>query len=99
MIDLIVFRGAGTRYGGEIFEPLLSEVAPAVQRGKYEIDFSTPKVTHRLDVEYTPALAVGDEASIRDDRTDTTFFGLVREFSHVRSGVVVYSSVVVEVAQ
>lgn len=99
MIDLVVLRGTGARYGGEIFEPLLSEVAPALQRGKYEIDFNTPKVVHSLTVEYSPALAVGDEASIHDDRSGTTFFGIVREFSHVRDGVAVYSSVVVEVAQ
>ena len=43
MIDLYVYRGLGEREGNEIFEPLLSEAAPALQRGKFEIDFSTPK--------------------------------------------------------
>ncbi len=99
MIDLFVYRGLGERDGGEIFDPLLSEVAPALQRGKFEIDFNTPKVEHSLEVAYSPALRPGDEVSVRDSRTNEVVFGVVKDFSHVRDGVVVYTTLSIEVAQ
>lgn len=99
MIDLIVFRGLGERDGGEIFDPLLSDTAPALQRGKFEIDFNTPKILHQLEVAYLPTLRLGDEVSISDPRVSEVFFGAVKEFSHVREGVTVYTAVSVEVAQ
>ncbi len=99
MIDLFVYRGLGERDGGEIFDPLLSDVAPALQRGKFEIDFNTPKIDHSLEVEYTPALRPGDEVSVRNSRTNEVIFGVVKEFSHVRNGVSVYTTLSIEVAQ
>lgn len=99
MIDLFVYRGMGERDGGEIFDPLLSDVAPALQRGKFEIDFNTPKVEHTLEVEYTPTLRPGDEVSVRDSRTNNVIFGVVKEFSHVRDGATVFTTLSIEVAQ
>lgn len=99
MIDLIVYRGLGEREGAEIFEPLLSSVAPALQRGKFEIDFNTPKVEYRIEVAYEETIGVGDEVSIQDPPTGRVVFGMVQSFSHVRDGVQVYTSVVVEAPQ
>lgn len=99
MIDLYVYRGLGAREGNEIFEPLLSEVAPALQRGKFEIDFSTPKIEYRIDVVYTESLRPGDEVSIQDPPTGRVMFGVVKSFSHVRDGVTVFTSAVVEAPQ
>lgn len=99
MIDLFVYRGLGERDGGEIFDPLLSEVAPALQRGKFEIDFNTPKIEYSLEVEYTPSLRLGDEVSVRESRTNMVVFGVVKEFSHVRHNTIVYTSLTLEVAQ
>ncbi len=99
MIDLIVYRGLGEREGAEIFEPLLSAVAPALQRGKFEIDFNTPKVEYRVEVAYEETLSMGDEVSIQDPPTGRVMFGMVKNFSHVRDGVQVYTSLIVETAQ
>lgn len=99
MIDLIVFRGLGEREGQEIFEPLLSDVAPAVQRGKYEIDFATPKTVFRVEVAYAPTLRLGDEAVLHDPFTGDVTFCVVREFSHVREGVTLFTNISVEAAQ
>lgn len=99
MIDIIVLRGAGDREGGEIFEPLLSDIAPALQRGKFEIDVNTPKIRTSMEIEYTPSLSQGDQVSAVDSRTGEVVVGVVSELSHVIDGPVIYTKTVVEVPQ
>ncbi len=99
MIDLYVYRGLGELEGSEIFEPLLSDTAAALQRGKFEIDFNTPKIEYRLEVAYDATIRAGDEVSVQDPPTGRVMFGVVKSFSHVRDGVTVYTSVTLEVPQ
>lgn len=98
MIDIVVVRDSGSRDGGDIFDVMLSEVAPALQRGRFEIDFNTPKVVHSIEVAYTPGLSVGDEVSLVDTY-GAALYGVVKEYTHVREGVVLRTTVVVEVPQ
>ena len=99
MIDLVVFRGQGSREGAEVFDPLLSDTQAAIQRGKFEIDFNTAKVIHTLEVAYAPEVRLGDVVSVRDSRTDAVVVGAVKEFSHVMHGVVMTTTMVLEEAQ
>lgn len=99
MIDLIVFRGSGDREGSEVFDPLLSSVQAALQRGKFEIDFNTPKIMQTLEVQYDTTVRQGSEVSIADSRTGEVVYGVVKDFSHVVDGPVVYTKVDIEVPQ
>lgn len=99
MIDIVAFRGLGDKDGGEIFDPLLSALAPALQRGKYEIDFNTPKIPTSMEIEYTPSMRHGDQVTAIDSRTNEVVHGVVKDFSHVIEGPVVFTKVSVEVPQ
>ena len=99
MIDLFVFRGAGDKDGGEIFNPLLSDVSAALQRGKFEIDFNTPTIQNSLEVVYSPGLRLGQQVSVSDSRTGMVIYGVVKSFSHVINGVTLFSKIDIEVPQ
>lgn len=99
MIDLYVFRGAGDRDGDEIFDPLLCDIAPALQRGKYEIDFNTPKIQQTMEVGYASAVRAGDQVSVSDSRTGEVIYGVLRDYSHVLDGPTVYTRISIEVPQ
>ena len=99
MIDLFVFRGAGDKDGGEVFDPLLSGVAPALQRGKFEIDFNTPTILTSLEVAHNGALMPGQKVSVSDSRTGAVVYGVVKNFTHVAHGVTVFTKVDIEVPQ
>lgn len=99
MIDLIVFRFAGDKEGEEIFDPLLSDVVAALQRGKFEIDFNTPKIPTSMEIEYTPSMRCGNQVAAVDSRTGEVVYGVVKDFSHVVDGPTIYTKVNMEVPQ
>ncbi len=96
MIDLVAIRGVGTSDGGEVFDPLLSSIEAAVQRGRYEIDQSTPMQAIDMTIVYTPTLQVGRVIEALDITTGMAVRGVVKSFTHVVDGVVVFSSVALE---
>lgn len=99
MIDLIVFRFAGDKEGEEIFDPLLSDVSAAIQRGKFEIDFNTPTIPTALEIEYTATMRQGNQIAAIDSRTGGVVYGVVKDFSHVIDGPVIFTRVNMEVPQ
>lgn len=100
MIDIIVFRFAGDKEGEEIFDPLLSDVVAAIQRGKFEIDFNTPTIPTAMEIEYTPSMRPGNQVAAIDSRTGEVVYGVVKDFSHVATPeAVIYTKVNMEVPQ
>jgi len=97
VIDILVIRGAGDTDGGEVFDPLLSSVEAAVQRGRFEIDSSTPIRSTEVECVYTPTLEIGKVVTVLDITTGQEVRGVVKQFSHVVEGVAVYTSLSLEV--
>jgi len=97
VIDILTIRGPGDADGGEVFDPLLSSVEAAVQRGRYEIDQSAPIQNVNLDCVYTPTLQVGSVIEALDITTGLAVRGIIKSFTHVVDGVVVFTSISLEV--
>ena len=52
-----------------------------------------------LEVQYDTTVRQGSEVSIADSRTGEVVYGVVKDFSHVVDGPVVYTKVDIEVPQ
>lgn len=96
MTDIIVYRGAGDKEGEEIFDVLLSEVAPALRRGSYEIDKVSPREIVDSEVVYLPQIRRGMLLEIVNTDTGASDRGVVSSFMHAVVGPTVFTRVQME---
>jgi hypothetical protein len=64
MTDVTVIRGDGHRAGQDINSPILCADAPAIARGRTEIDLSTPAADITIEARFQPEAMPGQTIDI-----------------------------------
>jgi hypothetical protein len=97
-ISIAVYRGTGTRDGGEVSESLLGDSLPAaLARGRAELDaYAQPRRTVTLDLIFAPALRLGDLVEVDDPVQGLAWRGKVTGIRHRDDGVSLISTLTVE---
>lgn len=96
MIDLIVIRGQGDVDGGEISDPLLCSVEPALARGRQEIEKRARARRVRLRTVYRAGVLKGQIAEVHDSLQGVVWAGPIMGVSHVVEGVETYTVLDIE---
>lgn len=87
MTDIVVIRGLGDREGDDIIDALLSTEAPALSRGRAELDErATAKVTRDITVPYESGIELGQLARVQDPLQGETYSGKIIDIAVVFRG-------------
>ena len=70
----------------DIIEPLLTDIRPALERGRAELDKGEPLQTVRISALYVPGLATGDLVEIRDLYQGGPYRGKITSVEHTAAG-------------
>lgn len=91
-----VYRGSGTRHGGEIREPLIgSNLAAAQARGKAELNASAhARLAVSLSLPYRSDLSLGALVSVTDDTE--TWVGQIVGLAHQIDGATAITTLTVD---
>ena len=74
-IEITAVRGAGSRTGDTVVDPLIGSVAVAVARGRTVIDAHTPRTLVTLNVPHRPGYRPGLLGEIDDPAQGGTWRG------------------------
>lgn len=96
MIDIIVIRGEGKIDGGEVVSPLLTDLVPATDRGRQEIEKHTTARRVTLKTVFRPGVMKGDIVEVADSLQGPVWRGPIMGLSHVAEDGLTYSLLTVE---
>lgn len=96
MIDIIVVRGAGDIDGGEVVDPLLTSLEPALDRGRQEIEKSASAVRVSLRSVFRQGVRKGQLVEVADSLQGSVWRGVIMGVSHAIEGAYVYSTLDIE---
>lgn len=83
MPDIIVQRGAGTRQGEDVIDPLLTTVSACLARGQMELDEHTEGLQPvTVSCLYRDGLLLGDVVQIYDEYYGTIWYGKITSIRH-----------------
>ncbi len=93
-----VYRGAGTRPGGEIRDPLIGiDSDTAIARGRAELnDSAHNRLVVTLALPYRGDLALGGLVAVTDSLTSTTWVGQITGIAHRIDGVTAITTLTVD---
>lgn len=93
-----VYRGAGTRPGGEIRDPLIGiEESTALARGRAELNRTAhDRLAVTLTMAYRGDLALGRLIAVTDSVTATTWVGQITGIAHQVDGSAALTTLTVD---
>jgi len=87
MIDIIVVRGEGDKRGPDIADPMLSEISVATERGRVEIDASTPARSVQVSANFRPGIKAGQLIEVLDALQGVSWRGKITAVDNAIEGV------------
>ena len=85
-MNITVKRHTADRPAPDIIEPLLTDIRPALERGRAELDKGEPLQTVRITALYVAGLAPGALVEVRDYFQGGPYRGKVASVEHSISG-------------
>ncbi len=93
MIDIFVQRYVGDKRGEDIIDPLLSDLAVALARGRTELDKTAlPQQPVQLAVRFRTGIRLGQLAEAHDAMQGVSWRGKIAGISHKISNGQVYTT-------
>ena len=87
MIDIFAIRGDGPYWRGpDITEPLICDLSVALERGRVEIDNSSPSRTVQMTIKYRPGLRVGQLVEVIDAMQGAKWRGKITSIDNAIEG-------------
>jgi hypothetical protein len=81
--DIIVLRAPGDKQGGQVIDPLLTQLEAALERGRNELDeHATLQQQVQLKVVFRPGLRLGQLCEVIDSLQGATWYGKIIGISH-----------------
>jgi len=83
MVDIVVKRGAGSAFGSDIVDPLLSDTSAALERGRIELDRNaTNGQRETLVTVYRAGVKRGQIIEVQDELQGENWRGVVNAITH-----------------
>ena len=91
MIDIIVIRCAGDQPGEDVVDPLITSVAVALDRGRYEINEHSGMRPTTLRTKYRNDVHLGEIAEVHDALQGKSWRGKISGIAHKAIGSSLYT--------
>lgn len=95
-IDIFVVRGAGDKRGPDIQDPMLTELAVAMARGRVEIDRATPSRSVQISANFKPGRKTGQLIEVADALQGKVWRGKITSLDNAIEGTKLVSRLTVE---
>lgn len=96
MTDIIVIRGDGDIDGGDIIDPLLTALEPALARGRQEIESHASARKVSLKTVFRAGVRKGQLVEVADSLQGPVWRGVIMGITHTVEGAQTYSTLDVE---
>ena len=95
MIDIIVIRCAGDHPGEDIVDPMITSVAVALERGRYEINEHSGMRSTTLRTKYRNGVRQGQIVEVHDALQGKSWRGKVSSITHTSQGPALYTDLTI----
>jgi len=86
LIDLIVIRDAGDHQGEDVVDPMITSVAVALDRGRFEINEASGMRPTTLETVYRNNVEMGQIVEVHDSLQGSVWRGKISSISHRSKG-------------
>lgn len=87
MVDIVVRRGAGTVFGADVIDPLISTVSAALERGRIELDANaTQGAQETLRTVHRAGISKGMVVEVQDGLQGVNWRGVIMAIRRTAMG-------------